>query len=123
MSYKEDIDRFTFNVSKRVAAVSANAAFKVHESITVGSALTGAPGQPVDTNTLLSSWAVVPQDLFTWLISTNVRYARNIEYGISRWGTPITIRSAVGGIGSVRLTRTAWPRIVDDAVREEGGAP
>lgn len=122
MSYKEDVSRFILKTKERVAAVAATSAFTVHESITVGSGISGAPGQPVQTNTLRSSWAVVPEDRYRWLVSTNVIYAPNIEYGISRWGTPITIRSSVGGIGSVRLTRAAWPRIVADAVRREGGA-
>ncbi len=122
MTYSEDVQRFVLKTKQRVAAVSATAAFTVHESITNGSGLTGAPGQPVKENILKSSWAVVPEDRFRWLVSTNVIYAPNIEYGISRWGTPITIRSSVGGIGSVRLTRAAWPRIVADAVRREGGA-
>jgi hypothetical protein len=44
-----------------------------------------------------------------------VEYAPYIEEGLR------ATRSAVGGPGSVKLTRAAWSRIVDNAVKEQAG--
>jgi hypothetical protein len=48
-------------------------------------------------------------------VTTNVEYAPYIEEGLR------ATRSAVGGPGSVKLTRAAWSRIVDNAVKEQAG--
>lgn len=120
MSYAEDIRKFTMRTTSRVQDVVTAAAFTVQESITRGSALTGAPGQPVDTGFLVNSWILAFPAPLTAEITTNTVYAPNIEEGIGSNGQAITIRSGVGGIGSVKMTRAAWDRIVDKAVKEQG---
>lgn len=95
----------------------------IHGSVTDGSALTGAPGQPVDTGNLKASWQqMFPED---WVgeVATVTEYAPAIEEGqqmpyTNRYGTyvepqPMTLRSSVGGFHSVKLTRSNWDRIVE----------
>ena len=146
MSFERDIQAWTDKVGSRVRDVTTASALKVHESIVAGSALTGAPGQPVDTGYLRSSWILAfnaapsypaqpapvsgrtdaapsgpsaPQGQvgasLTATVATNAKYAPYIEEGLKAQ------RSAVGGPGSVKLTRAAWSRIVDAAVKEQGG--
>lgn len=146
MSYAEDVRRWVLKVNERTRDVVTASALKAHESIVAGSALTGAPGQPVDTGYLRSSWIVAfnaapsyppepPQSTtgrtdatppnpaapqgevgrsLSATITTNVEYAPYIEEGVR------ATRSAVGGPGSVKLTRAAWARIVDTAAKEQG---
>lgn len=148
MSYAEDVRRFVERVKTRTQDVVTASALKVHESIVAGSALTGAPGQPVDTGNLRASWIVAfdtaptyppprpksttgrtdasppppspPQGeigkTYSATVSTNTEYAPYIEEGLR------ATRSAVGGPGSVKLTRAAWSRIVETAVKEQVGA-
>jgi hypothetical protein len=151
MTYAEDVRRWVLRTTAKTQDVVVASALKVHESIVAGSALTGAPGQPVDTGYLRASWVVgigadpgftlsgegpgrdpqwpsnkteappqtgtAPQvvDLKAGRASivTNAKYAEFIEEGV----TPL--RSPSGGVGSVKLTRAAWPRIVDAAVQEQ----
>jgi hypothetical protein len=145
MTYSEDIKRFRGVVQSNLLDVFTASALKVHESIVAGSALTGAPGQPVDTGFLRSSWIVAfqatpvypkpperkksgrtdaspppaapPQGsvgvVYSASVSTNAEYAEYIEEGIRK------TRSKTGGPGSVKLTRAAWRRIVDEATKEQ----
>ena len=146
MSYRDDVARWVAKVKATTQDVTVSSALKVHESIVAGSALTGAPGQPVDTGYLRTSWVLgiggtptfptagdasdapaagtgtatppsPPQHVgvrpYVAEIVTNVRYAPYIEEGLRGQ------RSTVGGPGSVKLTRAAWPRIVANAVREQ----
>jgi hypothetical protein len=79
------------------------------ESITVGSDITGAPGQPVKTGTLLDSWRILEQDEGQKiLIVSNVLYAPIIEDNLRG----ATLRSTVGGFHSVKLTKNAFEAIV-----------
>jgi hypothetical protein len=84
---------------------------EVQRSVVEGSELTGAPGQPVDTGTLRASWVGRFVDRARWELSTNVEYAPHIENGGNARG-PFTLRSAVGGFHSVKLTRASWGKIV-----------
>jgi hypothetical protein len=146
MTYAEDIRRWVVSAQGRTRDVVTASALKVHESVVAGSALTGAPGQPVDTGYLRSSFVLAfdtdptypptperttsnrtdaappppapPQGAvgkaLSASITTNVEYAPHIEEGVR------ATRSAVGGPGSVKLTRAAWGRIVDAAAKEQG---
>lgn len=131
MSYTSDIDRFTLKLKSRIADVVTDAALEVQNSIKFGSALTGAPGQPVGQypqgsgkvgGNLRESFHLTREDKYHATVATKVVYAKGIEEGISgATGRPITIRSTVGGIGSIKMVRAAWQRIVDQAVRRQGG--
>lgn len=103
-----------------VPAVAAAA----HESITVGSALTGAPGQPVGQygpgyhegdvgGELRSSWQVRFPSLGVAEVVTNNPYAVPNEDGVTEDGRPYVQRSTVGGRHSVKLTVAGMQKIVD----------
>ena len=116
MSFASDLAAFRAKVEARQQAVFVNTAVAVKDSITVGSPVTGAPGQPVDTGNLLGSWqlAFLAQDVAE--ISTAVEYAPAVEEGVGPHG-PMTLRSAVGGFHSVALTRAGFDLLVNDVVR------
>jgi len=78
-------------------------------SIKFGSATTGAPGQPVRSGNLLRSFhqegSKSAQDIF---IVSRISYANIIENNFRR----ATLRSAVGGFHSVKITRVNFRWIV-----------
>lgn len=98
----------------KTRAVFADMAAAVHESIVDGSPVTGAPGQPVDTSNLKTSWQLdFAPDMRSATIGTNVAYAPDIEDGMrtarsgqvtGRTQQRLTLRSRVGGFHSVKLT-------------------
>lgn len=105
------------NLAKfRTRAVFGQSVSLAYRSVTVGSAITGAPGQPVKTAALLHSWII---SFAGWraTISSDLVYAPFIELGIGPYG-PLTLRSAVGGFHSLALTRAGWPRIVTMALKD-----
>jgi hypothetical protein len=87
---------------------------EAQRSVVEGSALTGAPGQPVQTGFLKGSWQVVYDSPNQATIGTNVAYAESIEDGVSyaHGGKPMTLRSEVGGWHSVAHTVENFDRIV-----------
>lgn len=100
---------------------------EVERSVKFGSELTGAPGQPVQTGNLLSSWQGAYEGPTLWALTTTGRsasgepvgYAEHIENGGNARG-PFTLRSQVGGFHSVKLTAASWDRIVEFAARKAG---
>lgn len=136
MSFSGDIQAFAVKVEQRAKDTLVEATMIVHESITVGSPITGAPGQPVDTSFLLNSWQTTFPDDVTGRVATNVVYARSIEEGtrVASHGVPrppemkSTLlpgeRSPIGGPHSFKLTVASWDRIqVEAARRAKGEAP
>lgn len=135
MSFDAQLNAFVTKVEGRSKAVVVSLATKVHESITVGSATTGAPGQPVDTGFLRASWTLVQQPDGAE-IATNVAYAPVIEHNLRTAYDPKgkrpprqvnpdgsfrrPIRSTVGGHHSVKMTVGAADRLLAEAVRELG---
>lgn len=134
-TFADQVTAFRRTLEQRARDVHTVAADLAHQSIVEGSPLTGAPGQPVDTGNLRASWQRLIDGPLEQRIVTNVVYAPAIEDGI-RHGevvgigpddatdrikspdTPLTLRSAVGGFHSVKLTRAGWPAIVRAAVAE-----
>ena len=126
-AFGESLRLFADKVDSRARAVFVGCVSAVHESITDGSPLTGAPGQPVDTGNLRASW--IPSFPAEWVgeVATNAVYAPSIEDGQQPPYTtasgklvtprPIQFRSKVGGAHSVKLTRNNWDRIVTEQVR------
>lgn len=135
MSFNADLNRFAVKVTARTTKVMFSTATKIHESITVGSATTGAPGQPVDTGFLRASWTLTnfPESAE---IATNVAYAPVIEHNLRTAYNPAgklpprqtnadgssrrPVKSTVGGHHSVKLTVAAADRLQAEAVRELG---
>lgn len=126
------------NVRKALRDVFVASTDEVQRSLTEGSQLTGAPGQPVQTGQLRGSFVPGSLGPWAWQSVTNLVYAPPIEEGIQQpYDTlgsggssgklvtpkPMQLRSQVGGFHSVKLTRIAWPRIVDVmAERHAAGA-
>lgn len=134
MTFAADLQRFQVLVAKRSTELMLNLVPALHKSITDGSSLTGAPGQPVDTGFLRSSWQYEFGPGFTTAtIGTNVAYAPAIEYGTrSKYdpsgvrnerkspdgGSRRAIKSTVGGIGSVRMTVANADRVQADVLAQ-----
>lgn len=116
MSFTSDLARFSDKVGRVMQEVTVEHATEMHRSITKGSQVTGAPGQPVQTGLLLNSWVLSFPAPFMAETLTNVVYAPVIEDGIG-----LTLQSGVGGFHSVALTRAANQRIADDAARKVVG--
>lgn len=117
MAFKDDIAAFGKSLEVKGQKLLVGTAELIHTSIKDGHPLTGAPGQPVDTGTLLNSWVLGFPATNLAEITTNLVYAPPIEDGVGPFG-PLTLRSPVGGFHSVKLTRAAWPRIVEHVARE-----
>jgi hypothetical protein len=125
MSFTDEVRVFALKVDAKSKDVITEAGVEVQRSLVEGSEITGAPGQPVDTGFLRSSFIPERISEFEWQTTTNVSYAPVIEYGIREAfdprgeGRPYHLRgsgkSLVGGSHSVALTRASWARIADVA--------
>lgn len=133
MSFSAEVRVWAEKVHRRAIDVVTEAAVEVQRSVTEGSPLTGAPGQPVDTGQLRTSFIPDRMSDLEWQTTTNLDYAVAVEEGqqppyTTKSGTlvtprPMEFQSAVGGAFSVSLTRAAWPNIVEAVVpRVTGGA-
>lgn len=112
MSFESDLAAFFAKTRYKTQAVFVNTAAAVKDSIVNGSAITGAPGQPVDTSNLKNSWQLMFVGATAALIATNVEYAQVIEDNVRG----ATLRSKVGGFHSVKLTVAGFDRLVDAEV-------
>jgi hypothetical protein len=120
VSFEGDLKLFAGKVLARHKQVFVGSVQHVHTSVVDGSPVTGAPGQPVDTGNLRASWIQSYPAEYIGEVSTNVEYAPAIEDGIGPFG-PMTLRSAVGGFNSAKLTRANWDRVVEHEVRAATG--
>lgn len=135
MSFRDDLNAFAEKIERQAKEVHVRATGEVYGSVINGSPLSGAPGQPVDLGNLRDSWQELHPEALLSEVSTNTEYAQAIEEGqqpphareqASATGVqqllitpgPMTLRSEVGGFHSVKLTRAAWPKIVEHAVQE-----
>jgi hypothetical protein len=114
---------------RRLKETFDRTAFAMRDSILVGSAVTGAPGQPVDTSTLKKSWRFRRPEKFKATMGTKLVYAPIVENaGLAtasgrsgaQSGSRYTLRSKVGGFHSVKLTYANFGRLVDEAAKEVG---
>jgi hypothetical protein len=122
MAFRDEWAREVNAVMDEASVVLDMSAQLALQSIQFGSQLTGATGQPVDTGNLRNSWQDERVSSTEHIISTPVIYAQNIEDGISSHGTPMTLRSAVGGFHSVALTVSSFDRILESAVHAVGSS-
>ena len=131
MSFADDLARFATKTQGKSNALFTNVASGVKESIVNGSAVTGAPGQPVDTGTLKASWQLTFESKSAALVSTNVAYAPVIEDNLRSSFNPRgvqperepgrkAIKSTVGGSHSVKLTVGGFDRIVESELANLG---
>jgi hypothetical protein len=89
-------------------------------SIVEGSAITGAPGSPVQSGILKGDW----QRRWTGrdeveIVNSKV-YAQGIEDQISPHGKTLVLRSEVGGFHSVKLTIAGIQALADKAAEVMG---
>lgn len=111
MSFDRDLQAFSETCFSRTKEAFVQTAMECLTSIQSGSPITASPGQPVDTGTLRASWQLTFPSETVAEIGTNVEYAGYIEDGMNSRG-PFTLRSAIGGWHSVKLTIAGFYRIV-----------
>jgi hypothetical protein len=113
MSFANDVATFTRKLELRDRALLVGVAEEVHRSVTVGSSITGAPGQPVgvdgspEDGKLRDSITLTYPDEHTAEITTDVEYARDVEDNVR--GVHFTNH----GPHSFKLTETGFDRIVE----------
>jgi hypothetical protein len=127
MSFSSDTAAFAAKLEQRRKDVFLGTVEAVQTSITEGSPITGAPGQPVQWGTLKGSYQDEPIEDYLSRVVTNLEYAEAIEDGqqppyTRADGTqvtpgPMTLRSEVGGFGSVKQTRANYELLVEDVAR------
>lgn len=117
--FNDAIKKFNDKAKARTQAAFLNSGAHMHRSITVGSPVTGAPGQAVQDvggGTLLNSWQLTISKTRI-KSSTDSPYAQSNEDGIARpGGGPYIQRSAIGGRHSVQKTTDALDLIVEHEV-------
>ncbi len=118
MSWSSDIERFRLKVHRRKKAIFLRWVDLIFDSVVDGSSVTGAPGQPVQIANLKRSWQKVLEAEFEALVITNSPYAPGIEDQVGSLGQTITLRSAVGGFHSVKLTRAGATKLLRQAARD-----
>lgn len=112
---------FAAKLERNRQKVLGRATSIAYQSITKGSPITGAPGQPVETGALLRSWVIEFRGPNVSTITSDLPYAHIIENGIGPHG-PLTLRSTVGGFHSLKQTAAAWQRVLRQAMREINGS-
>jgi len=112
MGFADDVRVFNRKIEAQERDIFTGVVDLAHESIVEGSPVTGAPGQPVDTGALKSSFVKEYVSKDEAIISTNLEYAPYIEDGGNDRGE-FTLRSGVGGFHSVALTLAGFDKIVD----------
>ena len=131
MGFADEIREFSREVETDSAALFLAICTAVLASIQFGSAITGAPGQPVDTGALRASWILTFPARDQALIATDKAYALGIELGIvlARGGQVtgttkqrLTLRSSVAGFHSVQKTIDGFDALVDDETAKFRGA-
>ena len=131
MSFADDLKRFAVKTQGKSNALFINVAKDVKSSIVDGSAVTGAPGQPVDSGALKASWQLTFESKQSALVSTNIAYAPVIEDNLRSSFNPRgempekdalrkLKKSIVGGSHSVKLTVGAFDRLVESKLAELG---
>jgi hypothetical protein len=131
-TFAAQIAAFQAKVERARKAIFVNTCSAAKASITDGSAVTGAPGQPVDTGFLKGSWQLVFESADSAIIGTNVSYAPIQETGVRSDFAPQGVDnpkpsqgphrpSQVGGHHSVALTAAGFQRIVEAEALKVGG--
>lgn len=115
MAFKDDMDKIIAKVRRKELALFHAVTAHAYQSIVEGSAVTGAPGQPVDTGALKRSYSMVKEVRRRHsVIRSGLSYAPIIED--NRRGAQL--RSKVGGFHSIKMTRVGWRRIVAYEMRK-----
>jgi len=116
MSFASDVAAHQARLRERFAALEMAVVDHVEMSIKVGCSVTGAPGQPVDTGALLSSYQREEVAPHVTEIASTLVYAPVIE--TNERGA--VFKSAVGGAHSIAMTRVGFPALVDHEAEKLG---
>jgi len=116
MSFTADMDRIVRKARAAEVQLFNNCLAHAQRSILVGSPVTSAPGQPVDTGRLITSWSERRYGRQSAELVSSAPYAEVIEN--NKRGA--NLRSKVGGFHSIKLTRLGWGRIVSYEGRKIG---
>jgi len=122
--FRDGLRDFSVDLENATLATITDFVLMSHASIVEGSAVTGAPGQPVDTGALRSSWQTEWEGPGEAVIATDLPYATSIEDGVSyaHGGSPMTLRSPTGGFHSVKLTVAGAQALLNAAALKNGGS-
>jgi hypothetical protein len=121
VSFNGDVLRFVNKVDRVTHDTFVGTVAGLFESIVEGSALTGSPGQPVDTSDLKTSWQIEFESKDAARVLTNSDHAEPIEYGIGEYGA-LELRSAVGGFHSVAATVANADRVLQAELKKAQAA-
>lgn len=134
--FETDLLTWVGKVESRSLEVFSGVAEECERSIRYGSAITGAPGQPVSTGFLRASWQHLRPAAWLAEIFTNTAYAPVIEedlksafnpHGkmpdktIEKGGGTRRIKSTVGGHHSLKMTINSFNKIVEHVTRRVNG--
>jgi len=111
-TFTDQLAAFQRKMDRRLNDVFVGTAVAVKGSVVDGSAITAAPGQPVQTDALKLSWQLDFETPTRALVSTKIVYAPVIEHNLRG----ATLRSAVGGFHSVAYTIAGFERLVESEV-------
>jgi hypothetical protein len=119
VTFSEDLKKFSLRCEAKTQENFVEITTEVQRAVVEGSEIVGSAGQPVDTGNLKSSWIGRFVNPLSWTLETNVVYAKSIEDGISyaNGGTPMQLRSPVGGFHSVKNTVANFGKIVESVVK------
>lgn len=121
--FAQRMARQSIRVKTKTRVIYEGARQKAFVSVVFGSEITGAPGQPVDTTALRTSWYIRNESPTSDVTATQSPYARQNEDGIARpGGGEYRLLSPVGGRWSVALTVAGWPRLVQNVAQTLGSA-
>jgi hypothetical protein len=122
MSAADEVARAMLRLRGLTQDIFTDVVLEAAVSITDGSAITGSPGQPVDTGALRASWQVEEDAPLVATIGTNLEYAQAIEDGVGPHGPrAYGKKNNIGGSHSRALTIAGMPRIVDAVVAAHAG--
>lgn len=114
MSFADQLRNFAAKTKEDMGLIRSGVDAEMFTSVVDGSAITGAPGQPVHDGELRDSWKQEVSDTET-VTSTDVPYARAVEENI---GNKVY---KSGGPHSAALTVAGFPQIVAAVVSEVTG--
>jgi hypothetical protein len=112
MSWNPPLTKFSKEYNRRIMAIFHRTVQLVYESVVLGSPVTGAPGQPVDTGALRASWAI------RWLSPTQAQISTGIDYAIHVELNERNVTFRVGGAHSLSKTRANFDKLYEQATRE-----
>ncbi len=118
MQFSAQLKSFGNKTRSNLGAIQDRVTDTVYTELVNGGTISGAPGQPDD---LRAKFERSDEGLSSTIL-TKDHSALAVESGISQYdGSPIKLKSNVGGFHSLALILAARQAIVDGAARKVGG--